>query len=305
MEFRNLITFLKVAELNSFSHAAEKLGYSQSAITIQIQQLEKELSVKLFERLNKGVTLTREGIQFQFYANEILRLSNEAASDIRQHGLDSDPTSITGSLRIGSIESISTSLLPKILTKFHQIYPYVNVSVHTKHRDTLINDTINNSIDLFFTFEEKRVISNLERIYLSQAPIVFVASATHPCLQTSETLSLEKLCQFPFILTEKKESYRNELDKLLSQNDLEINPVMELSNTETIMHLVEENVGLSFVPLFSATPFIQNNTVSLVSVDIPLLKMQLQMFYHKKKWISPQMSAFFKVTEDFCNSMFF
>lgn len=304
MEFRNLITFLKVAELNSFSHAAEKLGYSQSAITIQIQQLEKELSVKLFERLSKGVTLTNEGIQFQFYANEILRLSNEAVSDIKKNTLDSDPSSITGTLRIGSIESVSTALLPKILTKFHEVCPLVNVTVYTKHRDTLIDDILNNSIDLFFTFEEKRVISNMKQKNLAQNPIVFVAPAGHPCTQNTNLLSLEELQQFPFILTEEKESYRNELDKLLSQKDLKIHPVMELSNTETIMHLVEKNVGLSFVPLFSAEPFIHNKTVSLVPVDVPLLEMQLQLFYHKKKWITPQMKAFLNITEDFFHSIF-
>ena len=59
MEIRNLVTFLKVTELNSFSKAAEALDYSQSAVTVQIQQLERELGVRLFDRIGKNVSITR------------------------------------------------------------------------------------------------------------------------------------------------------------------------------------------------------------------------------------------------------
>ena len=61
MEIRNILTFLKVAGTQNFSKAAEQLGYSQSAVTIQIQQLEKELGTQLFERIGKRVYLTEKG----------------------------------------------------------------------------------------------------------------------------------------------------------------------------------------------------------------------------------------------------
>ena len=73
MEFRNINTFLKVAGTQNFSRAAQQLGYSQSAVTIQIRQLEEELQVQLFERIGKRVYLTEKGQEFVAYANEIMR----------------------------------------------------------------------------------------------------------------------------------------------------------------------------------------------------------------------------------------
>ena len=93
MEFKNITTFLKVAELRNFSKAAKKLGYSQSAVTIQIQQLEHELGVQLFERIGRGAALTEEGQSFVFYANEILGAAEKARDSIRKGGwsLDGQP----------------------------------------------------------------------------------------------------------------------------------------------------------------------------------------------------------------------
>ena len=73
MEIRNVLTFLKVAGTQNFSKAAEQLGYSQSAVTIQIQQLEKELGIPLFERMGKRVYLTEKGQEFITYARELCR----------------------------------------------------------------------------------------------------------------------------------------------------------------------------------------------------------------------------------------
>ena len=72
MEIRNLVTFLKVTELNSFSKAAEALDYSQSAVTVQIQQLERELGVRLFDRIGKNVSITQYGKNFISYARDIV-----------------------------------------------------------------------------------------------------------------------------------------------------------------------------------------------------------------------------------------
>lgn len=78
MELRNINTFLKVAATQNFSKAAEQLGYSQSAVTVQIQQLEKELETPLFERIGKRVFLTERGMEFTSYANEIMGAANRA-----------------------------------------------------------------------------------------------------------------------------------------------------------------------------------------------------------------------------------
>ena len=77
MEIRNLMTFLRVAELQNFTKAAEQLGYSQSTVTVQIQQLEQELNVKLFERVGKKISVTEKGWEVFEYAKEIRNLTQK------------------------------------------------------------------------------------------------------------------------------------------------------------------------------------------------------------------------------------
>lgn len=108
MELRNISTFLKVAGTQNISKAADQLGYSQSAVTVQIRQLEKELGTQLFERIGKRITLTERGVEFTTYANEIMKLTNQALTFANAE------SEMEGTLRIGGVESVSTAILPEI-----------------------------------------------------------------------------------------------------------------------------------------------------------------------------------------------
>jgi DNA-binding transcriptional LysR family regulator len=301
MELRNIITFLKVVEMKNFSKAAEKLGYSQSTITIQIQQLEKELGTQLFERIGKGVALTEQGKAFIFHANEIIRVTNKAIASTKTNISSKDSDVITGTLRIGSIESISTAVLPDILLQFHRAYPKVEIVVNTTGRDVLIDLVRNNNIDLFFTLEKKINVPGLKRTILKEEKIIFVAPADH-AISYNKKVKLEDIAKIPFLLTEQGESYRYELEMLLSDKEIEINPILEISNTETIIHLVERGMGISFLPLFSAQNSIEKGMISQIQTDISEIHMWNQLFYHKNKWITPQMNAFISVVQDFFKS---
>ena len=147
-----------MAELKNFSKAAEKLGYSQSAVTVQIKQLEKELGIRLFERVGKGAVLTESGQDFVFHANEILNTAKQAVDAVRGSEKKQSEREITGVLRVGSVESVSTALLPEILMEFHRICPQVEIVVHTSKRDVLIEEIRGNSLDLFLTLERRRII---------------------------------------------------------------------------------------------------------------------------------------------------
>ena len=112
MELRNIKSFIKVAEFENFSKAAEVLGYAQSTITLQIQQLEQELGVNLFDRIGKRVLLSEKGRAFLSYANDMVQLEAEAIETVSEN-----PTP-TGTLRIGTIESIASSFLPLLLEEY-------------------------------------------------------------------------------------------------------------------------------------------------------------------------------------------
>src|SRR5258708_32366229 len=117
MELRQLGTFRLIACTLSFNRTAQILNYVQSSVTTQIQVLEEELGVRLFDRLGKRVALTDAGMRFLPYAERILALSEEARQAV------ADEEVPTGSLTITASETLCTYRLPAPLRQFHDRFP--------------------------------------------------------------------------------------------------------------------------------------------------------------------------------------
>ena len=125
MELREIRTFVAVAQYGSFSRAAAHLGYSQAAVTIQMKQLEQKLGVVLFDRIGKGVHLTTSGQRFYPHAIRILNDLSLAQEDLQAE------SQLTGSLKIGTINSLCAAVLPQLLERYHSRCPLVRLSVVT------------------------------------------------------------------------------------------------------------------------------------------------------------------------------
>ena len=117
MDLKHLRTFQVVAQELSFIRASELLRYAQSSVSTQIQLLESELGVKLFERRGKSITLTGSGTRFLTYSKQVLNLIDEAKIVV------SDEISPSGTLTIGIFESLSTYRLPPILREYQKNIP--------------------------------------------------------------------------------------------------------------------------------------------------------------------------------------
>lgn len=309
MELRQLETFLKVADLKSFSRAAEKLGYSQSAVTMQIQQLERELGARLFDRVPRGALLTEQGRTFALHAREVLAAADQAAASVRTAD-PSAPEQATGTLRIGTVESVSTALLPELLVRFHARCPRVELVVRTARRNQLVEGLRDGSLDVVVTMEEKFSAAGLARTVLREEEIVFVAppgmrrsaGAVGPNAAGPDAhppLALRDLVQMPFVLTERGESYRLALDRLLAEEDCELVPIVEAGNTETLVHLAERGVGCSFLPRFSVAASLAAGTLELLSVDAPPVRMTSQLFVRKSSWPAAPLAAFTELCKGF------
>ena len=150
MELREIAAFIQVAQLKSFSKAAKQLGYSQAAVTIQIKQLEQELNVHLFDRIGKQTTLTHQGALFYEHAVSVMK-ELEHARDAVTH-----VSELTGSLCLGTIESICATIFPELLREYHRLYPKVNVRLITDSPETLLEMMNSNAIDIVY-FLDKRM----------------------------------------------------------------------------------------------------------------------------------------------------
>ena len=145
MTITQLSTFLKIAEQNSFSAAADSLGYAQSTVTTQIKQLEEELGCQLFDRLGKTIVLTPQGEKLIAYAEKMLQLEREIHLEI------SDEEEPTGVLKIGVSESLCYSRVPEALMKYRKEVPGIDIRLVFITHDTFPDMLQKGELDLVYT----------------------------------------------------------------------------------------------------------------------------------------------------------
>ena len=293
MEFRNVTTFIAVARHKNLSRAAAELGYSQSAVTMQLKALERELGTRLFDRVPHGVVLTDPGRAFLFHAREIERAADAAASAVREGVFaGGDLAHATGTLRVGSAESVATGILPELLVAFHELVPNMQVELTTARRGELTRGLAENSLDVFLTMEPPIEEAGLIRETLRGEQISFVAAPSMLGDGGACPLAPDELIRLPFVLTEHGQSYRAELDRMLAERGLSIAPVIEAGSADTLVHLAARGVGATFVPRFSAASALAAGELRELTVDLPPITMDIQMLVHKRKWQTPALKAF-------------
>ena len=290
MEFRQLQTFVTITHAESFSRAAELLGYSQSAVTVQIRLLEEELQVRLFDRMGKKTVLTAQGRQLLEYANRIIQEMNQAKSAIVQDTELSEP------LHVGTLESLCFSKLPPLLGYFRSNYPKVPVKVTTATPKELIAMMEKNQLDLIYFLDRPRYNNNWNKELEVREPIVFVTSPESP-LASRKGLRLAEILEEPFFLTEKNENYRRELDQYLESRERVITPFLEASNTEFIIQMIRRNRGVSFLPYFAVQESVRAGQLAVLDVTDFGVAMYRQIFYHKNKWKTREMGEFIRLAK--------
>lgn len=287
MEIRNLITFVHVAELNSFTKAAQTLGYSQSTISFQIKQLEKELNCMLFERINHTISLTEKGRELLEYAQKISHLTEEFKENLN------GSQKLSGHIHIVTPDSICEMMMTRNYHDFYSHYPDISLKFSTADTDDMFRILDHNEADVIFTldshvYHQDYIIAKEERISTH-----FVTGTNSP-FAGQKNLSIRDIIDQPFILTEKKMGYRRIFDETLAKMSLEIHPVMEIGRTDLITYSLEKGVGISFLPDFVTEQKVYEG--KLIYLDIADFEIDIwkQLIYHKNKWISKHFDAFIR-----------
>ena len=289
MEIRNLATFVRIAQLHNFSKAAEQLGYSQSAVTMQIKQLEEELNVRLFERIGKHIRLTQAGDRLLPRAMEVLNAVRRAQTVSMGQG------EISGPLRIGTAKSLLISVLPPVIVEFSRRYP--KVSTCTGLVEELFCMVRQNDIDLLFFLDKRIDFPEWVKVSERKEEIFFVASAASP-LADRKKIPLDELVEQPFLLTEHGISYRYAFEQMVAQNGLEIHPFLETGNTDIITRMLLHNMGVSFLPGYVVQDYLRSGQLVALDVDCPEAQMWTQLVYHRDKEMSSQMEHFIELLND-------
>lgn len=284
MEIRNLESFIQAAELGSFTRAAEKLGYTQSSISLRIRQLEDELGTQLFERINHTVKLTSSGREMLELAQHIVRTAEEMKKKAEQ------PQALRGHIRIAMAESLSYTLFQEDFTRFHSRFPHISFTVTPASTEEMFRMLNQNEADLVYTLDQH--IYDRNYIIAAEEPVAchFAASASHP-LSSRDSLTLDDLTRESFILTEKGMSYRRLLDQHLASLSVTLEPFLELGHTGLICRLLEKGLGVSYLPDYVTEQGVREG--KLIRLHVPEVRIDIwkQLLYHRNKWISQELKA--------------
>ena len=284
MELRNIISFIKVTERSSFSKAADELGYTQSNISSHISQLEKELNHPLFERFGKNIYLTEYGQTFLPHAYEIMNSVEQAKLSL------CDEMSCAGELRIGILESLCITYMPRLVTDFHKLFPNINIIIKIGSFHELSQMLNYNQIDLLWTFDDEICSDMWTKALEHEEEICVIASPDHSAaLQNRDITCLQ---DSSFIFTEQTCSYRNSFEKILQANNISYNIFMEIGNTEIIKKFVNAGLCLSVLPRFAVESDVAENNIHILSIAGISLSMYSQLFYHKNKYLTSGMKEF-------------
>lgn len=294
MDLKNLTTFLYAAELGSFTRTAEMLRYSQSTVSFQIKQLENELGTPLFERVGHAVFLTERGREVLRYAHAVTRLTQEL-----QNSMASRPL-LAGRVRMAMADSLCSVFAQEGYASFRAEYPDLSLKILTAGTGELLRMVNQNEADFIITLDSH--IYNTEYVIRREKKVgVHFVAGPGCALAGQKEIPLKALIGQPFILAEQGMSYRRLMDEKLAGRSLEIQPVLEIGNTDHICALLEQGVGLSFLPDYVTDRAVTEGRLVRLAVEDFSVDIWQQLLYHRNKWVSPQMEA---VMEHCAKTMF-
>ncbi len=285
MELRNLITFIHVVELGSFTKAAQQLGYSQSTVSFQIKQLEDELGCLLFERINHTINLTDKGHELVSYAHQIRTLTDDFKESIEED------KECSGHIHIVTPDSVCEEMINTHYIDFHTKYPSISIRFTTGDSAIMLDMLDHNEADVIITLDHRLYNKDYIIAKEQQLPMHFVAGCNSK-FAGKKNLSIKDIINEPFILTEYGQGYRRVFDRELAKKSLEITPVLEIGRTDIITSIIAQSNMISYLPDFVTKPLIESGELTYLDVCDMNIDIWKQLIYHKNKWLSRSMKAF-------------
>lgn len=230
--------FIKILEQGSFTKAAAQLGYTQSAISQMVVQLEQELGTMLLLRSRKGVSLTPDGEELLPFIRNIYHAQCELQKKKREmEGLHS------GLIRIGTFSSVSSHFLPPLMKKFKALHPEVFFELHQSEYTTIANWIQEGTVDFGFTHSD--TVQHLTTIPIFQDELLAVLPKPHT-LGNLPAIPIKAIADDAFILVHEGEE--NDATKLFAHYHLQPNVQYEVHDDYTIMAMVEQELGIAILP---------------------------------------------------------
>lgn len=294
MEIRQLITFKKVVELGSLTKAAYYLGYTQSTVTTHIQELERSIGVKLFDRVGRKNIITEPGEELMEYTKELM-ITIDKINSISVNG------EIKGEIKIGAPESITVYMLQSILKEYREKFPNVKISIINGNCNYLKTLLFKGEIDITFLMMEDFKDANLVVNKIKEEKLVVIANNEFDFKNLDLIQKNNKINQC-IIYNEKDCSYRIAFENYLVSQKIIANNTMELWSIESIKQCVKTGLGISILPEITVKEDIEKGNLQGIKFDSIDRKICSLLVYHKNKWLSKSLIEFInickKINED-------
>ncbi|HXI52339.1 MAG TPA: LysR family transcriptional regulator [Candidatus Saccharimonadales bacterium] len=288
MQIESLKVFCDLAETESFTKAAQINHVTQSAVSQQISSLERQFKSLLIERSKKKFRLTREGQVLYDHSKQIIQTYDALFSKLQEI-----KDIVSGTIRVATIYSIGLHDLPPYLKKFLKAFPTVNVHVEYRRSNQVYEDVLGNVVDLGLVAYPVRD-AKLEVVPLRKDMMVLICHPQHP-LGRAKTVRLKDIAGQKFIGFEPDIPTRRAIDKILKENAVTVQHVMEFDNIETVKRAVEIDAGVAIVPHGTITQEISKQTLAEVKIEDAEFYRPLAAIHKKSKVLSPAMKQFLSV----------
>lgn len=256
MTLLQLQYFKALAQILHYTKAAKELHIAQPSLSYSINELEKELGVKLFDKENRKIRLTAYGEQFLTYVEKILALLDESVSVLQQMA-----GSALQVVNLGYFHSISTSLIPSIMAGIYSQEENRGVRFQFLEATSfdIFSQLKNGKLDLAFCMHRDE---NVESIAIMKQPLYLTVPSNHPLAERS-FVTFEEFSQEPIVMLEKSSSLRAQMDQIFAQHEIIPNVVFEVRECNAALQYVALRFGISVLP---QVPAMENEKVSVIPI---------------------------------------
>lgn len=295
MDLKYLYTFRTIVDEGGFNKAAQKLNYTQSTITFQMNQLEQELSTCLFEKIGRKMVLTKAGESLIPYVDEILQ------SIDKLHSFESNLSEYQGDLRVGVAETQLCYRFPAILKEFHLKAPKARLFLRSMNCYDIRDELLNGTLDIGVFYEDVGGFgSSLVTYEIGTFPTILLASPETQ-RQFPDFIKPDQVLSLPLVINEPNCIFRQMFEEYLREKSIRLGHTIELWSIPTIKNLVASGVGITYLPLFTVQEELKTEVLKEIGTDMEEPAITAVCGHHKNKWISPLMQLFIDLCKEHSN----
>ncbi|WP_017305543.1 LysR family transcriptional regulator [Spirulina subsalsa] len=280
-----------IAVEGSFKRAADSLYVSQPAVSLQVQNLERQMNVQLFDRGGRRANMTEAGHLLLNYGEKILSLCQETCRAIE------DLQNLQGgTLIVGASQTTGTYLLPRMIGFFRQRYPDVAVQLQVHSTRRTAWSVSNGQVDLAIIGGEvpAELQDTLDVQPYAEDELALILPVFHP-LAKQDTIQKEDLYKLNFITLDSQSTIRKVIDYVLTRSEIDpkrLKIEMELNSIEAIKNAVQAGLGASFVSISAIEKELQMNILHRARIDEVVVNRTLSVIINPNRYRSKAAEAF-------------